>query len=103
MLEKLTSCFSTHVFIFTHVATVCCWACELIIFPRSSQAEGGWESNKVCFYSLFDPPNPPCFVFLSLAPSRVLRVSWHSPLEEKDEVRRMLCFVFEYYIVHKIS
>ena len=28
----------------------------------------------------------------------MLRVSWHSPLEGKDEVRRMLCFTFEYYI-----
>ena len=56
MLEKLTSCLSTHVFIFTHVATVCCWACDLITFPRSSQVEGGWDSNKVCFCSLLMDP-----------------------------------------------
>ena len=99
MLEKLTSCLSTHVFIFTHVATVCCWACDLITFPRSSQVEGGWDSNKVCFCSLLTHPTHPVlyFVFLSLSLRRcVHRASWHSPLEEKDEVRCMLCFVFEY-------
>ena len=36
---------------------------------------------------------------LSFLEGGVHRASWHSPLEEKDEVRCMLCFVFEYTLV----